>query len=91
MASEPNFSINDGIHGELPDISPMQIGVISAFMALSLWIVFEFHVRVFRFFARRRGLYFWSLMVLSWGVVLHRYVRNPASSGQSTAHVRASR
>ena len=73
MASEHNFSINDGIHGDLPSVTAEQVGAISAFMALSLWIVLEFHVRVFRFFKRRRGLYFWSLLVLAWGILLHRY------------------
>ena len=72
MASEHNFSINDGVHGERPSIAPTQLGVISAFMALSMWIVLEFHVRVFRLFTRRRGLYFWSLLILAWGIILHR-------------------
>ena len=69
-----NFSIYDGNHGAVPPISSTALGVISAFMALAIWIVFEFHVKVFRFFNHRRGLYFWSLMVLAWGVILHRYV-----------------
>ena len=43
-------------------------------MALSLWIVFEVHLRMFRFFTRWRGLYFWSLLMLAWGIVFHRYV-----------------
>ena len=72
MASRPpNFSIDDGAHGGVPPISPTQLGVIASFMGLCFWIVLGFHVRVFRFFARWRGLYFWSLMALAWGVVLH--------------------
>ena len=73
MASEHNFSINDGVHGELPSIAPEQLGIIASFMALSMWIVLEFHVRIFRLFTWRRSLYFWSLMVLAWGILLHRY------------------
>lgn len=66
-----NSSIYDSIHGLVPEISQTELGFVSAFMALSLGIVLEFHIRIFRFFKKRSGLYFWSLLVLSWGVLLH--------------------
>ena len=65
------YSIYDGIHGLVPEATLTEVGFISAFMALSLWLVLEFHVQVFRFFKKRSGLYFWSLLILSWGVLLH--------------------
>ena len=67
----PNYSIYDGIHGLAPNIDAVHIGVISAFVAISLWIVIEVNVEIFRFFKRRRGLYYWSLLILSWGISLH--------------------
>ncbi|KAI3324609.1 hypothetical protein HD806DRAFT_493094 [Xylariaceae sp. AK1471] len=67
----PNYSINDGIHGSVPSVTQAQVGLISAFMTLSLWLVLEFHVHVFRIFKAYDGLYFWSLLVLAWGIVLH--------------------
>ncbi|MCJ1331183.1 hypothetical protein MMC10_007871 [Thelotrema lepadinum] len=66
-----SYSIYDGIHGLVPEATLTDVGFISAFMSLSLWLVLEFHIQVFRFFKKRRGLYFWSLLVLSWGVLLH--------------------
>ena len=66
-----NYSIYDGIHGLVPQANLIEVGFIAAFMALSLWMVLEFHVQVFRSFKKRNGLYFWSLVVLSWGVLLH--------------------
>ena len=66
-----DYSIYDGIHGLVPVSTSTEVGFISAFMTLSIYMVLEFHVQVFRFFKKRRGLYFWSLLVLAWGVLLH--------------------
>ncbi|KAI0448509.1 hypothetical protein F5B21DRAFT_521803 [Xylaria acuta] len=67
----PNYSINDGIHGATPSVTRTQVGLISAFMTLSLWLALEFHVHVFRIFKSYRSLYFWSLLALAWGIILH--------------------
>ncbi|KAI1174575.1 hypothetical protein F4777DRAFT_553660 [Nemania sp. FL0916] len=67
----PNYSIYDGIHGAVPSVTRGELGLISAFMTLSIWIVLEFHFHVFRTFKTHRSLYFWSLMALAWGIILH--------------------
>ncbi|KAI0147596.1 hypothetical protein GGR57DRAFT_247770 [Xylariaceae sp. FL1272] len=67
----PNSSINDGAHGSIPIITPTQLCILTSFMSISLWIALELHVQIFRVFMAYRGLYFWSLLVLAWGIVLH--------------------
>ena len=44
---------------------------IAAFTAVALYNVAELNVSVFMTFKRRRGLYFWSLIISSWGVLFH--------------------
>ncbi|KAI1324684.1 hypothetical protein F5Y16DRAFT_423845 [Xylariaceae sp. FL0255] len=56
---------------DAPLITSAQLAVISALVTISIWIVFEFHVQVFRVFKEYRSLYFWSLFILAWGIVLH--------------------
>ena len=73
-SNNDNFSINDGLHGAQLEVSPPLLGVIAAFMGMAMWICLEMTVHVFRFFARYHGLYFWSLLVLAWGIILHRYM-----------------
>ena len=44
---------------------------ISAFTAVAWYNVAELNTQVFLTFKRRRGLYFWSLIISSYGCVLH--------------------
>ncbi|MCJ1480737.1 hypothetical protein MMC06_000892 [Schaereria dolodes] len=44
---------------------------ISAFTAVAWYNVFELNIQVFMTFKRHRGLYFWSLILSSYGCVLH--------------------
>ena len=43
----------------------------AAFTGVAWYNVIELNVSVYMTFKRKRGLYFWSLVVSSWGVVLH--------------------
>lgn len=45
--------------------------VIVAFTAIAWWNVIELNIQVFLTFKRHRGLYFWSLLITSYGCVLH--------------------
>ena len=44
---------------------------ISAFTAVAWYNVAQLNVSIFMTFKRRRGLYFWSLLISSYGVVFH--------------------
>ena len=44
---------------------------ISAFTAIAWYNVAELNIQVFLTFKRHRGLYFWSLLISSYGCVLH--------------------
>jgi hypothetical protein len=42
---------------------------MAAFVGISWYICVELNIRLFMTFARRRGLYFWSCLLCSWGVL----------------------
>lgn len=44
--------------------------VIAAFTGISWYIGVEINISLFLLFKRRRGLYFWSCALTSWGVIL---------------------
>ncbi|KAA8645315.1 uncharacterized protein ATNIH1004_006734 [Aspergillus tanneri] len=45
--------------------------LIAAFFALSCYNVLEISITIFSTFKRRRGLYFCSMLVATWGILLH--------------------
>ncbi|CRG89259.1 hypothetical protein PISL3812_06295 [Talaromyces islandicus] len=45
--------------------------LIAVFTALPLWMTVELTVWVFYLFRRWSGLYFWSVLITTWGVTLH--------------------
>ncbi|KAI0595198.1 integral membrane protein [Biscogniauxia sp. FL1348] len=58
--------------GDIPDIRndlPTSM-VMAAFAGISWYIGAEINTSLFMVFKRRRGLYFWSCALASWGVVL---------------------
>ncbi|MCJ1370388.1 hypothetical protein MMC20_001601 [Loxospora ochrophaea] len=60
--------------GETGQKIPLDIPIwmaISAFTAVAWYNVAELNIQVFMTFKRHRGLYFWSLIVSSYGCVLH--------------------
>ena len=44
---------------------------IGGFTAISWYNVLELNISIFMTFKRRRGLYFWSILISSWGIILH--------------------
>lgn len=58
--------------GDIPDIKkdlPMSM-TMAAFSGISWYIGAEINTSLFMRFKRRRGLYFWSCALGSWGVIL---------------------
>lgn len=45
--------------------------VIAGFFAVSVYNFIYINIKIFLTFKRRRGLYFWSLVVASWGIPVH--------------------
>ncbi|MCJ1283395.1 hypothetical protein MMC26_002723 [Xylographa opegraphella] len=56
--------------GTLP-YDPVQYCVLAACTAVAWAFAVELNLTVFLTFKRYRGLYFWSLLISSWGCVLH--------------------
>ena len=44
---------------------------LGAFTAVAWAFAIELNVAIYFSFKRRKGLYFWSLLISSWGVILH--------------------
>ncbi|MCJ1404746.1 hypothetical protein MMC11_007972 [Xylographa trunciseda] len=56
--------------GALP-YDPVQYCVLAACSGVAWAFVLELNITIFLTFKRYRGLYFWSLLISSWGCVLH--------------------
>ena len=54
-----------------PKFTALTFGVCCAFSALALFWSLELNIKVIRFFKRRSGLYFWSLIATATGVGIH--------------------
>ena len=61
----------DGTTGAVIPYDKADYMAISAFTAVAWYNVAELNVQVFLTFKRHRGLYFWSLLISSYGCVLH--------------------
>ncbi|KAF2262559.1 hypothetical protein CC78DRAFT_561255 [Lojkania enalia] len=58
---------------DIPDISkdlPMSM-TMAAFWAVAWYIAVELNIRLFYLFRHRKGLYFWSCALCTWGLILH--------------------
>ncbi|KAI9846578.1 MAG: hypothetical protein M1837_003819 [Sclerophora amabilis] len=66
----PRASDNGVTAGPIPE-SPVKYTIIAAFTAVAWYNVIELNLKVLLTFKRHRGLYFWSLLICSWGVTLH--------------------
>ncbi|OJD16804.1 hypothetical protein AJ78_03047 [Emergomyces pasteurianus Ep9510] len=44
---------------------------MAAFVGISWYIAVELNIRLFLIFKRKRGLYFWSCCLCSWGIIVH--------------------
>jgi hypothetical protein len=54
-----------------PKLSRALSMVISGFFAIACYLVIEITVLIFWTFKRYRGLYFWSMLVATWSIMLH--------------------
>ncbi|KAL9013565.1 MAG: hypothetical protein Q9173_001754 [Seirophora scorigena] len=62
---------NDGSTGDPIEFQKATFMAIAAFTAVAWYNVMELNIQVFLTFKRHRGLYFWSLLISSYGCVLH--------------------
>ena len=61
---------NHGITGAINEHLGIYMTIV-AFSAIALYNVFELSVIIFATFKQRRGLYFWSFIIATWGIVPH--------------------
>jgi hypothetical protein len=61
---------DNGESGGLETTQPILM-IIAAFTAIAWYNCVELNVMIWLRFKRRKGLYFWSLLVCSWGIILH--------------------
>ncbi|KAL8973021.1 MAG: hypothetical protein Q9197_002518 [Variospora fuerteventurae] len=62
---------NDGSTGHPIPFQKATFMAIASFTAVAWYNVMELNIQVFLTFKRHRGLYFWSLLISSYGCVLH--------------------
>jgi hypothetical protein len=53
------------------NVSRAMAMLIAAFFGISCYNVLEITISIFTTFRCRRGLYFWSMLVAAWGILLH--------------------
>lgn len=61
----------DGVTKDRPDFNQVERLAVVAFASITWWNVIELNIQVFLTFKRHRGLYFWSLLISSYGCALH--------------------
>lgn len=65
------FATPDGTTSAAIPFNEATFMAIAAFIAVAWYNVAELNIQVFLTFKRHRGLYFWSLIISSYGCVLH--------------------
>ena len=67
-----NFIKRDtvGVTGALP-YDPLSYCILAAGTAIAWAYTIELDLVIFYTFRRRKGLYFWALLISSWGCTLH--------------------
>ena len=71
MVAEDSPRTPDGTTGHILPFDKGTFMAIAAFTAVAWYNVAELNIQVFLTFKRHRGLYFWSLIVSSYGCLLH--------------------
>ncbi|KAI9807963.1 MAG: hypothetical protein M1825_005270 [Sarcosagium campestre] len=61
----------EGVQAGALALDPVNYTLLAAFTAVAWCYAFELNLKVILTFKRRRGLYFWSLLICSWGITLH--------------------
>ena len=63
---------SDSVRAGAPPPMPLAFfGFATALMGIAFYLIIEVNVTVLRFFKKRGGLYFWCILVASWGTCLH--------------------
>jgi hypothetical protein len=62
-----------GVSGGLNGTSQPILMIIAAFTAIAWYNCVELNVMIWMRFKKHRGLYFWSLLISSWGIVIHAF------------------
>ena len=60
----------NGVTGALP-YDPLEYCILAATTAIAWAYTIELDLVIFYTFRRRKGLYFWALLISSWGCTLH--------------------
>ncbi|KAG7007123.1 hypothetical protein G7Y79_00011g030210 [Physcia stellaris] len=68
MSSHSPYAIAES---EPPKWRPGEEIAAAAFIGIAIFLVVETNVEIFRVFRKRNGLYFWSLELGTWGVLLN--------------------
>ncbi|KAK0513867.1 hypothetical protein JMJ35_003589 [Cladonia borealis] len=53
-----------------PDWKPGEEEAATAFLSLTLWLILDVNVGIYRVFKKKRGLYYWSLIIGTWACAL---------------------
>ena len=53
-----------------PDWKPGEEEAATAFLALTFWLILDVNVGIYRVFKKKRGLYYWSLVIGTWACAL---------------------
>lgn len=53
-----------------PDWKPGEEEAATAFLALTFWLILDVNVGIYRVFKKKRGLYYWSLIIGTWACAL---------------------
>ena len=70
MISDLAKRATTGVHGALP-YDPVEYCILAAGTAIAWAYTIELDLLILYTFRRRKGLYFWSLLISSWGCSLH--------------------
>lgn len=83
-AGESGLTSHDVVRGP-------ELYIVTAFVSLALYNVVELTVLIFVTFKKRRGVYFWSMLVATWGVAFNatgyllKFLRPEPGSGGSVS------
>ena len=67
MSAYSPYEINESA---LPNWLPGEHLAATAFLGMSLYLAVENNIAIYKIFTKRQGLYFWSLEIGSWAIVL---------------------
>ncbi|KAJ2894473.1 hypothetical protein MKZ38_007512 [Zalerion maritima] len=69
-SSSLSSSSSSGYQGGISVTLPVAM-TIAGFFAVSIYAVLDINIQIFFIFKKYAGLYFWSLLFASWGIVVH--------------------